>query len=61
MQGCILDCAEMMDVVAKKGAWYSYADHRSVSEVLILIENPFSFLQLQSSPFSILLGHALPL
>lgn len=26
--GCILDCAEMMDVVAKKGAWYSYADHR---------------------------------
>ncbi|KAI6687065.1 hypothetical protein NL676_023893 [Syzygium grande] len=26
--GCILDCAEMMDVVAKKGAWYSYGDHR---------------------------------
>ncbi|KAI9185281.1 hypothetical protein LWI28_005824 [Acer negundo] len=26
--GCILDCAEMMDVVIKKGAWYSYGDHR---------------------------------
>lgn len=45
MQGCILDCAEMMDVVAKKGAWYSYGDHRFVSEVLILNEKPF-FLQL---------------
>ncbi|CAM8957751.1 unnamed protein product [Rhodiola kirilowii] len=26
--GCILDCAEMNDVVAKKGSWYSYGDHR---------------------------------
>ncbi|KAE8703383.1 Protein RecA [Hibiscus syriacus] len=26
--GCILDCADMMDVVAKKGSWYSYGDHR---------------------------------
>lgn len=26
--GCILDCAEMMDVVVKKGSWYSYGDHR---------------------------------
>ncbi|KAJ4726573.1 putative DNA repair protein reca [Melia azedarach] len=26
--GCMLDCAEMMDVVVKKGAWYSYGDHR---------------------------------
>ncbi|CAL0328844.1 unnamed protein product [Lupinus luteus] len=26
--GCILDCAEMMDVVLKKGSWYSYGDHR---------------------------------
>ncbi|KAG4160926.1 hypothetical protein ERO13_D01G024500v2 [Gossypium hirsutum] len=26
--GCILDCAEMMDVVTKKGSWYSYGDHR---------------------------------
>ncbi|GAB2278081.1 hypothetical protein Dimus_012778 [Dionaea muscipula] len=26
--GCILDCAEMMDVVSKKGSWYSYGDHR---------------------------------
>lgn len=28
MQGCILDCAEMMDIVLKKGSWYSYGDHR---------------------------------
>ncbi|XWS27515.1 hypothetical protein CRYUN_Cryun26dG0121600 [Craigia yunnanensis] len=27
VRGCILDCAEMMDVV-KKGSWYSYGDHR---------------------------------
>ncbi|CAN1301369.1 DNA repair protein recA homolog 1, chloroplastic [Linum perenne] len=27
-QGCILDCAEMMGVVVKKGSWYSYEDHR---------------------------------
>ncbi|GMP64811.1 hypothetical protein CsSME_00025906 [Camellia sinensis var. sinensis] len=26
--GCILDCAEMMDVVLKKGSWYSYEDNR---------------------------------
>lgn len=26
--GCIVDCAEMMDVVVKKGSWYSYGDHR---------------------------------
>ncbi|KAH7673762.1 ATP diphosphatase protein [Dioscorea alata] len=26
--GCILDCAEMLDIVAKKGSWYSYNDHR---------------------------------
>uniref|UniRef100_A0A7C9AV41 Uncharacterized protein n=1 Tax=Opuntia streptacantha TaxID=393608 RepID=A0A7C9AV41_OPUST len=26
--GCILDCAEMLDVVAKKGSWYSYGDQR---------------------------------
>ncbi|CAK9325375.1 unnamed protein product [Citrullus colocynthis] len=26
--GCILDCAEIMDVVVKKGSWYSYGDHR---------------------------------
>lgn len=28
MQGCVLDCAEMMDIVVKKGSWYSYGDHR---------------------------------
>ncbi|CAN0899770.1 DNA repair protein recA homolog 1, chloroplastic [Linum grandiflorum] len=27
-QGCILDCAEMMGVVVKKGSWYSYEDQR---------------------------------
>ncbi|KAJ1690015.1 hypothetical protein LUZ63_014170 [Rhynchospora breviuscula] len=26
--GCILDCAEMMDVLAKKGSWYYYGDQR---------------------------------
>ncbi|KAJ0045521.1 hypothetical protein Pint_04975 [Pistacia integerrima] len=26
--GCVLDCAEMMDVVVRKGAWYSYGDNR---------------------------------
>ncbi|EXB42558.1 DNA repair protein recA-1-like protein [Morus notabilis] len=26
--GCVLDCAEIMDVIAKKGSWYSYGDHR---------------------------------
>uniref|UniRef100_A0A5B7BKP9 RecA family profile 2 domain-containing protein n=1 Tax=Davidia involucrata TaxID=16924 RepID=A0A5B7BKP9_DAVIN len=26
--GCVLDCAEMMDVVLKKGSWYSYGDQR---------------------------------
>ncbi|KAL5977091.1 hypothetical protein ACLOJK_021433 [Asimina triloba] len=25
--GCILDCAEMMDVVVKKGSWYGYGDN----------------------------------
>jgi recombination protein RecA len=27
-QGCVLDCAELMEVVAKKGSWYSYKDIR---------------------------------
>ncbi|KAL4554616.1 hypothetical protein LXL04_037213 [Taraxacum kok-saghyz] len=26
--GCVLDCAEMMNIVLKKGSWYSYQDHR---------------------------------
>ncbi|XP_057750215.1 DNA repair protein recA homolog 1, chloroplastic isoform X1 [Arachis stenosperma] len=26
--GCILDCAEILDIVLKKGSWYSYGDHR---------------------------------
>jgi len=26
--GCVLDCAELMEVVAKKGSWYSYKDVR---------------------------------
>ncbi|CAJ2656991.1 unnamed protein product [Trifolium pratense] len=27
-KGCILDCAEMMNIVLKKGSWYSYGEHR---------------------------------
>ncbi|PKA66019.1 DNA repair protein recA like 1, chloroplastic [Apostasia shenzhenica] len=26
--GCVLDCAETMDIVLKKGSWYSYQEHR---------------------------------
>jgi recombination protein RecA len=26
--GCVLDCAELMEVVAKKGSWYSYKEMR---------------------------------
>eukprot|EP01018_Ginkgo_biloba_P030996 Gb_04036 [translate_table: standard] len=26
--GCILDCSEMMDIVSKRGSWYSYGDAR---------------------------------
>lgn len=26
--GCVLDCAEIMDIVAKKGSWYSYGEQR---------------------------------
>ncbi|RAL41083.1 hypothetical protein DM860_008781 [Cuscuta australis] len=26
--GCVLDCAEAMNIVMKKGSWYSYGDHR---------------------------------
>lgn len=26
--GCVLDCAEMMDIVLKKGSWYSFQDQR---------------------------------
>lgn len=26
--GCILDCAEITDIVLKKGSWFSYRDHR---------------------------------
>ncbi|KAH9779781.1 DNA repair protein recA [Citrus sinensis] len=28
--GCMLDCAEMMDIVVRKGAWYSYGDQSEV-------------------------------
>ena len=36
LQGCILDCAEMMDVVVKKGSWYSYGDHRFAFKLVLL-------------------------
>ncbi|KAG5598086.1 hypothetical protein H5410_039318 [Solanum commersonii] len=26
--GCVLDCAELIEVVAKKGSWYNYGEHR---------------------------------
>ncbi|KAG6512126.1 hypothetical protein ZIOFF_030221 [Zingiber officinale] len=26
--GCLLDCAELMDVIVKKGSWYSYGENR---------------------------------
>lgn len=29
-QACVLDCAESMEIVARKGSWYSYEDLRSV-------------------------------
>ncbi|KAL6514000.1 hypothetical protein OROHE_019456 [Orobanche hederae] len=42
--GCILDCAEMIDVVLRKGSWYSYGDHRlgqgRERALLYLRENP---------------------
>ncbi|KAL8142287.1 hypothetical protein V2J09_015319 [Rumex salicifolius] len=42
--GCILDCGEMMDVVLKKGSWYSYGDQRlgqgRDKALQYLIENP---------------------
>lgn len=30
LQGCVLDCAELIDVVSKKGSWYNYGEHRFV-------------------------------
>lgn len=45
MQGCILDCAEMMDVVLKKGSWYSYADQRFVFCAYCLHSNKRSIPQ----------------
>jgi RecA DNA recombination protein len=33
IQGCILDCAEMFDVVLKKGSWYSYKDQRYITSL----------------------------
>jgi hypothetical protein len=33
-QGCVLDCAELMEVVAKKGSWYSYKDIRYTSSFI---------------------------
>ncbi|KAM3223077.1 DNA repair protein recA 1, chloroplastic [Capsicum annuum] len=28
LQGCVLDCAELIEVVSKKGSWYNYGEHR---------------------------------
>ncbi|EOY13829.1 RecA DNA recombination family protein isoform 2, partial [Theobroma cacao] len=35
--GCILDCAEMMDVVVKKGSWYSYGEHSMYQPKLLIL------------------------
>ena len=43
LQGCILDCAEMMEVVQKKGSWYSYADKRFVVH-FIMVFNEYTAL-----------------
>ncbi|KAJ8532456.1 hypothetical protein K7X08_012379 [Anisodus acutangulus] len=32
-KGCVLDCAELIDVVSKKGSWYNYGQHRLVQFV----------------------------
>ncbi|KAF8683083.1 hypothetical protein HU200_045024 [Digitaria exilis] len=36
IEGCVLDCAELMEVVAKKGSWYNWVKagkrHYSISE-----------------------------
>ncbi|ESR54263.1 DNA repair protein recA [Citrus sinensis] len=35
--GCMLDCAEMMDIVVRKGAWYSYGDQRFAFGLLLCV------------------------
>ncbi|KAA0038217.1 DNA repair protein recA-like protein 1 [Cucumis melo var. makuwa] len=32
-KGCILDCAEIMEIVVKKGLWYSYGDLREETKL----------------------------
>ncbi|KAF5943377.1 hypothetical protein HYC85_017454 [Camellia sinensis] len=53
MQGCILYCAEMMDVVLKKGSWYSYGDNRLGQErdraLQYLRENPLLCDEIEKS------------
>lgn len=52
LQGCILDCAEMMDIVVKKGSWYSYGDHRFASVLLFAAPTIHYFQPLLMVPFS---------
>lgn len=53
MQGCILDCAEEMDIVLKKGSWYSYGDQRYDYKILAFYQLT---MRLTSSPFIWLLN-----
>lgn len=49
--GCILDCAEMMDIVVRKGSWYSYADNRlgqgRDKALQYLRENPLLYSEIE--------------
>ncbi|KAL0914454.1 hypothetical protein M5K25_014802 [Dendrobium thyrsiflorum] len=51
--GCVLDCAETMDVVAKKGSWYSYGDQRlgqgRDKALQFLRENPLIFTDIEKA------------
>ncbi|RWW32974.1 hypothetical protein GW17_00002325 [Ensete ventricosum] len=31
--GCLLDCAELMDIVVKRGSWYSYGENRLATHI----------------------------
>ncbi|CAK9157790.1 unnamed protein product [Ilex paraguariensis] len=51
--GCILDCAEIMGVVLKKGSWYSYGDHRlgqgRDKTLQFLRENPLLYEEIEKN------------
>ncbi|KMZ65208.1 Protein recA [Zostera marina] len=49
--GCILDCSETMGIVAKKGSWYSYEEHRlgqgREKALLYLRDNPLISIEIE--------------